>query len=72
MVKTVKNLHQSWIADVIETWCTALKYCLIIDIFTERSDLLPYALEWEKACTVDFFPETIGGSVIKYLVHLLN
>ena len=59
MVKTFKNRCWNRMADVAETWYTALgtqvlpsffkDHKLIFDLFTQRSTLVPYAFVWENA-----------------------
>ena len=62
MVKTIKNLLRTQRADDLETWYAASGVQVIpsttLTYFTARSNLLPYALVWEKGKTMDI-SETI-------------
>ena len=76
MVKLFKNLlFQNWISDDFETWYAALglEYYqipsnddprLTFDLFTDRSNLLPYAFIKEKAWKGDF-SESIKDYLLK-------
>ena len=76
MVKTFWNLLNR-LADVTETWYTAsvtrvlpslLKWWAYVDLFTQRSTLVPYAFVWENAKMMDHL-ETIEVYGIKIGIY---
>ena len=66
---TLKLGIQYWILECYQV-CSNDVHGLTLTYFTERSNLVPYALVWEKVKTMDF-SETIVGYDIK-LVDAVN